>query len=335
MAPSFSYTFSEFCQARQKIGYFYNGNDDEKTIYGRAQDQTEADREQHPNYKFKALQDSDLAFVDSRKFYWYDMYLPTLESIFENENLCQITNSLTDNGDNRTFYQLDCEKSNNLDLGISLMANLFLTHEKILDSAIGLCSHSLTLDDWKKYTEEWNSRMNAFHKRFPQTRYFHMDTLNDAWPRAKGRPTQLLAEPAIEINIQKLVTSVEVEQQPFHIDDHNSCFTDDLNKGCPNYGSVTMLLPGSSDNEDQVSTEISTLCRDWECNGRGIWFPTNILHRGRKTEYNRNRHVYLIEVHANGTFIAKNGVHQHECKNVKAFRMTLSQLLRIKGMQKR
>jgi hypothetical protein len=92
-----------------------------------------------------------------------------------------------------------------------------------------------------------------------------------------------------------------------------------------------VLLPGSDHPGDQVCTEISTKARDWERNGAGIWLPTNVLHRGRKPTLDRDRQVFLIEVHSNGNFVAQNGVHGHQCKDVKAFRMTLAQLLDIKN----
>ena len=113
-----------------------------------------------------------------------------------------------------------------------------------------------------------------------------------------------------------------------HSDDETSA------EKLPNYGAVTMLLPGSNQAQDQVCTEISTMGREWERNGMGIWLPTNVLHRGRKPGGVLDRNNYLFEVHSNGTFMAaKDGNEGHNCRNVKAFRITLQQLLEIKSRQ--
>ena len=244
-------------------------------------------------------------------------------------------------GDHRTFYQLDCAN-----LGTALMTSVFESHPQLLESAIGLCRQSLTLNDWDDYLIQWHAKRDAFALKFTgkdlADRVYGPDTFDNAWPEAPGRPTVLMYESAIEVVVQKMVTGATLEDQPFHVDSHHSCFTDDTHdtgdagersRQRLNYGAVTMLLPGSDRPADQVCTEISTLHRDWERNGAGIWLPTNVLHRGRKPVYNCDRHVYLIEVHSNGNFVAQNGVHGHECKHVKAFRMTLAQLLEIKERQ--
>ena len=217
------------------------------------------------------------------------------------------------------------------------MTNVFSSHAKLLESAIGLCMQSLTSNDLRTYWDTWPAKLLAFAKNDPRiiNGSSPPDTEDNAWYGCKGRPTKLLPDKAIEVHIQKLVTCAVADNQAFHVDGDRSCFTDDDTDDSEskrlNYGTVTMILPGSDSPGDQVSTEISGLERDWERNGVGIWLPTNVLHRGRKPDYARDRHVYLIEVHSNGNFLVQNGDHGHQCKDVKAFRMTLPQLEAIKN----
>jgi tetratricopeptide (TPR) repeat protein len=349
MVKNFVYRFKQYCEENQTRikGIFYQG-EGHITVYGSKEHLVDEDKER--NYICKDVSESDLAFVDTRKFGWYSVYLPKLELIFKNTKTCD--ESIFDiGGDCRTLSQLDCE-----DVGIPLMISLFSSHPDVLDSAIGLCRQSLTLNHWKNYYETFENKVKAFYKvkdyadvlkdyetALKQLREYGWtnsknspDTVDDAWPKVRGRPTTLLDDFAIEVVIHKLTTGANLEDQPFHIDDHHSCYSDDENKKekLPNYGAVTMLLPGSDQAQDQVSTEISTMRRQWERNGRGIWLPTNVIHRGRRPDDRLERNNYLFEVHSNGTFIAdKDGDKGHNCRNVKAFRITLQQLLEIKSRQ--
>jgi hypothetical protein len=341
MGRVFIYKFADYCRQHKIKSCFYQGGDHDKTIYGRPEDQPDEDKISQ-RYHCEDMDKSDLAFIDTSRFRWFSEYIPVLESTFQNQDLCQKMDVFSADGDHRTFYQLDCPS-----LGTALMTSVFASHEKLLDSAIGLAMQSLTLNDWNNYLQQWDAQRTAFAERFAGKNgaraladHVHPpDRFENAWSRAPGRPTVLLYEPAIEVIVQKMVTGTSLQDQPFHVDSHHSCYTDaaDATRGTEasrqrlNYGAVTMLLPGSDQPGDQVCTEISTLGRDWERNGAGIWLPTNVLHRGRKPAHNRDRQVYLIEVHSNGNFVAQNGVHGHQCKDVKAFRMTLAQLLEIKA----
>jgi hypothetical protein len=351
-APSVSVTYSA---ARSLKPFVFRGEGPHKTIYGRPEDQPDEDK-RTKRYHCEDIDKSDLAFIDTSRFRWYSEYIPVLEATFENQDLCQKMDVFSADGDHRTFYQLDSPS-----LGSALMTSVFASHEKLLDSAIGLAMQSLTLNDWNNYLRRWHAKHDAFAQKglWNDARrladyVYPPDTFNNAWPQAPGRPTVLLYEPAIEVIVQKMVTGATLADQPFHVDSHHSCYTDvagvagvaefsaapaasDDSDGVErsrqrlNYSAVTMLLPGSDHPGDQVCTEISTQPRTWERNGAGIWLPTNVLHRGRKPTLNHDRQVYLIEVHSNGNFVAQNGVHSHQCKDVKAFRMTLAQLLDIKN----
>jgi len=291
MVKNFVYRFKQYCEENQTRikGIFYQG-EGHITVYGSKEHLVDEDKER--NYICKDVSESDLAFVDTRKFGWYSVYLPKLELIFKNTKTCD--ESIFDiGGDCRTLSQLDCEDVD-----------------------------ETALKQLREYG--WTNSKNS------------PDTVDDAWPKVRGRPTTLLDDFAIEVVIHKLTTGANLEDQPFHIDDHHSCYSDDENKKekLPNYGAVTMLLPGSDQAQDQVSTEISTMRRQWERNGRGIWLPTNVIHRGRRPDDRLERNNYLFEVHSNGTFIAdKDGDKGHNCRNVKAFRITLQQLLEIKSRQ--
>ena len=357
MVKNFVYRFKQYCQEHKIKGFFYQGDGD-RTIYGKEEDLVDADKER--NYTCKDVHASDLAFVDTSKFDWYNVYLPQLESIFKNTKPCDVNISIYDLcGDSRTLSQLDCE-----DVGIQLMTSIFSSHPEVLNSVIGLCRQSLTLNQWNDYYQQFENKVKAFYKasiekhgdcssearalkeyekalkelrkdrQTDSTR--SPDTVDNAWPLVRGRPTQLLHDFAIEVNIHKLVTGADLEDQPFHIDAHHLCYSDDETSAekLPNYGAVTMLLPGSNQAQDQVCTEISTMGREWERNGMGIWLPTNVIHRGRKPGGVLDRNNYLFEVHSNGTFMAaKDGEKGHNCRNVKAFRITLQQLLEIKSRQ--
>ena len=328
MGRAFVYRFADYCRDNKIKGYFYQGGAEAKTIYGSSADLEDGDRTR--NFKYEDVDKSDLAFVDTSKFDWYTHYLPLLDSAFQNETLRGTIDVFLNDGDHRTFYQIDCAE-----IGTALMTSVLSSHAKLLDSAIGLCMQSLTLNDWNKYLENWYTRLQVFTGSTALTS-IHVtppDTLDDAWSEAPERPTALLYENAIEVVIHKMVTGAKLEAQPFHIDSHHSCYNDDPTKQCLNYGAVTMLLPGSTKPGDQVSTHISTKARDWERNGAGIWLPTNVVHRGRQPVDDCDRHIYLIEVHSNGNFVAKDGGQGHKCKDVKAFTMTLAQLLKIKKRQ--
>jgi hypothetical protein len=330
MGKAFLYTsFKEYCRTNKIIGYFYQGDGGTKTIYGNPEDQDDDLKERNYHCE-RIINESDLEFVDTSRFEWYSKYIPLLELTFKDTNKRFVQDIFAEDGDHRIFYTLDCEE-----VGKQLMTNVFSTHEKLLDSAIKLCEQSLTLKVWEDYMTQWEEELEVFGKkedwdavRMERRRGNDKPNMLNSWPGAIGRPTQLLNDHAIEVIIQKMVTGANLQDQPFHIDDSQSCYTDDATR--LNYGAVTMLLPGSREPADQVCTEISGLTRDWEQNGRGIWLPTNVLHRGRKPDYAQDRHVYLIEVHSNGNFVAKNGINGHRCENVKAFRMTLPELQAIK-----
>jgi hypothetical protein len=333
MGKVFMWRFSDYCRENKKKGYFYQGDAREKTIYGKAGDREYAERVMKTKYNCEDINESGFRLVDTSKFSWYSLYLPRLESIFLNPQRYLEIQKNWDGGNHRTLYQLNCKK-----LGIELMTNVFSSHAELLESAIGLCRQSLTSKDWQTYLHTWHAKMKAFAKNDPRIiNGSSPDTKDNAWYGCKGRPTKLLSDKAIEVHIQKLVTYAVADNQEFHVDGDRSCFTDDDadDSGSKrlNYGTVTMILPGSDSPDDQVSTEISGKGRDWEHNGAGIWLPTNVLHRGRKPDNARDRHVYLIEVHSNGNFLVQNGDHGHQCKDVKAFRMTLTQLEDIKNRQ--
>ena len=341
MGRVFSYSFGRYCFENKIKSCFYQGDYVPRTIYGRAEDVQEEDKRK--GYHCEDHDKSDLEIIDTTKFDkdWYSYYIPLLESTFENKDLCQKMDVFTADGDHRTFYQLNCES-----IGTALMTSVFESHPALLDSAIGLCRHSLTNTHWHNYKKLYNEKLEAFVEtnaknvnadrleEWKRHMSVPMDTFDNAWPRAPRRPTKLLDEPAIEVIVQKMVTGATLEDQPFHVDSHHSCFTGAGTKAdseeALNYCAVTMLLPGSNKPADQVCTEISGKTRDWEQNGTGIWLPTNVLHRGRKPVHKCDRHIYLIEVHSNGNFVAENNVHGHQCKDVKAFRMTLPQLEAIK-----
>jgi hypothetical protein len=316
MGRTFLYRFADYCWDHKIHSCFYQGEGRHKTIYGRPEDQPDEDV-RSKRYRCEDVDKSDLAFIDTSRFRWYSEYIPVLEATFANQDLCQKMDVFSDDGDHRTFYQLDCPS-----LGSALMTSVFATHDALLDSAIGLATQSLTLHDWEEYLRQWQEKRD----KFAEKGFVHPpSTFDNAWPKAPGRPTVLLDEPAIEVIVQKMVTGATLEDQPFHVDSHHSCFSDVSDDAGAagaagaassrqrlNYGAVTVLLPGSDHPGDQVCTEISTKARDWERNGAGIWLPTNVLHRGRKPTLDRDRQVFLIEVHSNGNFVAQNGVHGHK-----------------------
>jgi hypothetical protein len=217
MGRTFLYRFADYCWDHKIHSCFYQGEGRHKTIYGRPEDQPDEDV-RSKRYRCEDVDKSDLAFIDTSRFRWYSEYIPVLEATFANQDLCQKMDVFSDDGDHRTFYQLDCPS-----LGSALMTSVFATHDALLDSAIGLATQSLTLHDWNEYLRQWQEKRD----KFAEKGFVHPpSTFDNAWPKAPGRPTVLLDEPAIEVIVQKMVTGATLEDQPFHVDSHHSCFSD-------------------------------------------------------------------------------------------------------------
>ena len=340
------YSFKRYCCDNKIKGYFYQGKDNEpKKIYGKLKDVQELPLAGHnrlgTEYTANSVLESDFAIIETNKFQWYDDFLPKLEQIYrERERV--LSGAWHSDGDNRELYQLDCAAAEGFKLGFELMTMMFSTHPILLKSAIGLCKHSLTTQHYNDYCETWKQYITDCKKKYEDSKvkhYYESDPegLDVAWgKRVDGRPTILLSEPAIEVIVNKLVSEHETGQIGFHIDDFNSCYADDDNSpnDIPNYGYVSVILPGPKMDRDQVCTHISDEDdkfekREWEQPGRGIWVPANVVHCGRTPAQGCSREVYLIEVLSNGNISSHNGENGHACKNVKSFRMTLSHLQAI------
>jgi len=139
----------------------------------------------------------------------------------------------------------------------------------------------------------------------------------------------LLEEPAIEVLVHKSETCYP---QGFHVDDIDMCFTDEPQNNCSNYGMATILLPASRRPQDRVAIQRSGSERTWpEAPEDGVFVPSNVLYRDARLYQDAPREVYMIQLLANGMPHNKNGIGEHICKDVKAFRMTLSELKYIKA----
>ena len=336
------YSFKRYCCDKKIKGYFYQGKDNEpKKIYGKEEDIQElpfaSETGLQTEYTANPVLDSDFATIETDKFGWYNDFLPKLEQIYRQPEKICLSGAWHSDGDNRELYQLECAAE-----GLDLMTKMFFTHPQLLKSAIGLCKHSLTSQHYADYCATWQQYITDCKKRYEDSKVKHYyasdpEGLDVAWGKgAEGRPTILLSEPAIEVIVNKLVSQHETGQIQFHIDDFNACYADDANspKDIPNYGYVSVILPGPEMDRDQVCTQISDeddkfKNRLWEQPDRGIWLTANVVHCGRTPAEGCSREVYLIEVFSNGNFSSHNGENGHACKNVKSFRMTLSQLLEI------
>jgi hypothetical protein len=54
--------------------------------------------------------------------------------------------------------------------------------------------------------------------------------------------------------------------------------------------------------------------------------PSNVLHQDARLYQDEPREVYMIQLLANGMPHDRNDIGDHMCKDVKTFRMTLSEL---------
>lgn len=323
MAKTYWFTFEMWAILNKIKCMFYKGEEDEPLIvYGDSKDMPD-----HTHFTFQNIEDSDLMSLDVNRFKWYTKYQPKLGHIFETEfeDKCCIHYKRWEGNDDRTMYNIDCPQ-----LGHQLLKEIFTTHTRELDAAIRMCDLSLTSETWNSYLrdyKEWKQTIPS-NTRASQIKC-NVDNQRLAWGKMFfNRPTVLLDEPAIEVSIHRLDTSVNSLPQGFHVDDPKLCFRGTTSAQCTKYGMACIILPGSANPTDQLSTEISSVSRTWERNGAAIWMPTNVVHGGRGTQ-DTNRNIYIIEILANGQAHMINGHGEHKSENLKAFRMRLSELLEI------
>jgi hypothetical protein len=136
--------------------------------------------------------------------------------------------------------------------------------------------------------------------------------------------TVLLEEPVIEVLVHKSET---YHPQGFHVDNILMCFPGEQQNNCSNYCMTTILLQTSRRPRDRVPIQISENESTWpRVSEDRVFVPSNVLHQDAWLYQDEPREVYMIQLLANGMPQDRNGIGEHMCKDVKTFRMTLSEL---------
>jgi hypothetical protein len=290
------------------------------TVYGLPQDFNN-----DIDIDFTPVEESDLKFFKPSLFRWFDHYIPRFQSIVENPELSHVYYENWDNYGNRTIFNLNCPL-----LGRSLMIDIFSSNPEILECAKRMCAHSLTKQQWDRYLIDWELYYENERASDPNFKgvFIRPDFEKPLHSRPRSRPYTLNEEPSIEVRIHLFCTYENAEAQPFHIDDPNCCIPGRGTDKKTNYMHATILLPGSSEQKDRISTCVSSINREWEHEDCGIWLPCNVVHHGRefKGDVNAIREVYMIEMFSNGSgdMLKKCG---HNPTEIKAFTLSISELL--------
>jgi hypothetical protein len=314
------YTFKQWLQRNKIKSIVYSG--EHKNIYGKRSD--------FPNYqasacKFHDITQSDFQQINARGFLWYDFFLPKFKKVEEGSTRVHYVRG--EHGhDDQIIYNIEAPE-----LGKQLMTEMFKTHENLLESAIRMCALSLTSEHWSAYGRDHAEWLKTVPEvAFRRERVRDVDTYGRAWGRGFwDRPTVLLEEPAIEVLVHKSETH---HPQGFHVDDVDMCFPGEQHHNCSNYGMATILLPASRRPRDRVAIQMSGSESTWPGGSEdGVFVPSNVLYQDARLYQDEPREVYMIQLLANGMPHNRNGVGEHICKDVKAFRMTLSELNYIKA----
>jgi len=315
------YTFKKWLKHNKIKSVFYSG-EHEKIVYGKASDfpQRWASR-----CNYRDIAQSDFQQINTRSFLWYEFFLPKLKIVEEGNTRVHYVRG--EHGhDDQIMYNLEAPE-----LGKQLMTEMFRTHASLLDSAIRMCALSLTSEHWNSYARDYAEWLkNVPERAFLQNRVNDIDTHARAWGDGFwDRPTVLLEEPAIEVLVHKSETH---HPQGFHVDDIDLCFPGEPQNNCSNYGMATILLPASRRPRDRVAIKTSgSENTSPDLPEDGVFVPSNVLYQDARLYQDEPREVYMIQLLANGMPHNKNGIGAHICKDVKAFRMTLSELKHIKA----
>lgn len=315
------YTFKQWL-IRNKIKSIFYSEKPEKTVYGKFSDFAE---EWTYRYNYQDITLSDFQQINTRMFPWYDFFLPKLKKVEEGNTHVHCVRGENGN-DDQIVYNVEAPE-----LGKQLMTEMFRTHEPLLDSAIRMCALSLTSEHLNSYARDYAAWLKLVpQSAFRENRVHDIDTYGRAWGAGFwDRPTVLLDEPAIEVLVHKSET---YHPQGFHVDDIHMCFPGEQQNNCSNYGMATILLPASRRPRDRVATQISGSESTWPgCSEDGVFVPSNVLYRDAPLYQDEPREVYMIQLLANGMPHDRNHIGEHMCKDVKAFRMGLSELKDIKA----
>ena len=319
MGRMYEYTFKSWLIRKKKKSIFYYGEQN-RTIYG---DQSDFPGVWGHGYKYENTTLSDFQTINTSRFPWYDFFIPELKKVWEGNTHVHYVRGEHGN-DDQIVYNVEAQT-----LGKQLMTEMFRTHTTLLDSAIRMCELSLTSKDWESYEmdyAEWLTTVPS--SAFRGNRVLAIDTNDRAWGAGFWeRPTLLLPEPAIEVLVHKSET---YHPHGFHVDDLNMCFPGN------NYGMATILLPASRGPRDRVAIQLSEseITRP-EGSGDGVFVPSNVLYQDAPLYQDETREVYMIQLLANGMPHDKDNIGEHRCRDVKAFRMTLSELTDIKAVVRR
>jgi hypothetical protein len=290
------------------------------TVYGLPQDFNN-----DIDIDFTPVEESDLKFFKPSLFRWFDHYIPRFQSIVENPELSHVYLENWDNYGNRTLFNLNCPL-----LGRSLMIDIFSSNPEILECAKRMCAHSLTKQQWDSYLIDWELYCKNECAKEPKFKgvFIRPDFEKPLHSYPFSRPCTLNEEPSIEVRICRLCTYGNAEAQLFHIDDPNCCIPGQGTNKKTNYMNATILLPGSFEQKDRISTCVSSINREWEHEDCGIWLPSNVVHHGRefKGDVNTMREIYSIEIFSNGSGDIET-VSGHNPKEIKAFTLSISELL--------
>jgi len=327
MGKVFEYSFKQWLKRKKIKSIFYSGSGElSRTLYGKLSD---FPVDYASWYSYHDITLSDFQQINTRSFLWYDFFLPLFLPLFEKvaEGNARVHYVRAEHGhDEQIIHNVEAPE-----LGRHLMTEIFRTHETLLDSAIRMCALSLTSEHWNSYARDYAEWLKTVPESAKlRNRVTDPDTYGQAWGDGFwDRPTVLLEEPAIEVLVHKSET---YNPQGVHVDDIDMCFTGEPQNNCSNYGMATILLPASRRPQDRVAIQRSGSERTWpEVPEDGVFVPSNVLYRDARLYQDEPREVYMIQLLANGMPHNKNGIGEHICKDVKAFRMTLSELKYIKA----
>jgi hypothetical protein len=178
----FTYTFRQWLTRHKIKSIFYYGDhrldepeEKKKTVYGRSAD---CPLIQRSWCNVRDIAESDFQQINARGFSWYDFFLPEFQKVEERNIRLQYIRS---RGDTVHGDQVICNVEAS-ELGKQLMTVIFETHDQLLDSAIRMCTLSLTSDHLHSNLRDHAEWLKTVPDRAFQQECVHdVDTYGLAW----------------------------------------------------------------------------------------------------------------------------------------------------------